>query len=147
MLSLLGIIAGLVLLIAGGTLLVSGASRVATGPGVSPMVIGLTIVGFGTSMPELVTSAVAAYRGESDLAVGNVVGSNLFNSLFVLPVSGSIAPVPIPALGLLDLAVSWGLTAMLIPICFLGEARIGRTTGVVLLIGYAGYTGLRVTQG
>jgi len=84
MLSLLGITAGLVLLIGGGTLLVRGASAIASSLGISPMVVGLTIVGFGTSMPELVVNIIGALEGATGLAFGNVVGSNISNLGLVL---------------------------------------------------------------
>jgi cation:H+ antiporter len=112
--------------------------------GVPATVIGLFVVALGTSMPELATSIIAAIKHESDLALGNVVGSNLFNTLVVLPVSGIVRPIDVPAGGLLDLGVSWILVAILIPVFFLGEARLRRSTGGLLLAGYAGYAFIRI---
>ena len=112
--------------------------------GVSPTIIGLFVVAIGTSMPELVTSIIAAVRRESDLALGNVIGSNLFNSLLVLPVSGLIGSIPIPEGGVGDLIMSWLLAAILIPIFFIGNARLGRLAGVLFVVGYFAYAGYRV---
>ena len=94
-------------------------------------------------MPELVTSVVAAKRGESDLALGNVVGSNFFNSLMVLPASGMIGQIPVPRGGIGDLVVSMVLGAVLIPI-FLRKGRLTRKLGVLLLFLYFGYAALRI---
>ncbi len=87
------LIAGLVLLVAGGELLVRGASKLAVSFGISPLVVGLTVVAFGTSAPELAVSVQAAWAGQVDIALGNVVGSNIFNVLFILGVSAAITPL------------------------------------------------------
>jgi len=84
---------GLVLLVLGAELLVRGASRLAAVVGVSPLVIGLTVVAYGTSMPEMAVSAVAGYSGQADIALGNVVGSNIFNVLLILGISAVITPL------------------------------------------------------
>jgi len=89
----LTLIAGLVLLIWGAELLVKGASRIAAGFGIAPLVIGLTVVAFGTSSPELAISVSSAFKGEADIALGNVIGSNIFNVLFILGVSALITPL------------------------------------------------------
>ena len=86
-------IVGLVFLIIGAEALVRGASRLAMGMGISPLVVGLTVVAYGTSSPELIVSVSTALAGQSDLAVGNVVGSNIFNVLFILGVSAIIVPL------------------------------------------------------
>ena len=91
-----------------------------------------------------VTSIIAAIKNESDLALGNVVGSNLFNTLVVLPVSGIVHPIAIPAGGLWDLAFSWLLVAALIPVFFLRQRRLSRKAGAVLLIAYLAYAAGRV---
>lgn len=96
----LAILGGLAILVAGAELLVRGAVRLAEGVGVSPLVIGLTVVGFGTSSPELVTSVQAALMGQPGIAVGNIVGSNLFNMLVILALSAVIAPLAITQLAL-----------------------------------------------
>lgn len=138
------VVAGCALLFAGGDLTVRAAVDLASVFGVSATVIGLFVVAVGTSLPELVTSIIAAARKESDLALGNVVGSNLFNSLVVLPVSGLIRPIPVPAGGVFDLAVSFGLTLVLIPVFILGKARLTRRTGGVLILVYVSYAAIRI---
>ena len=140
------VVGGCALLFFGGEATIRSGVELATIFGVSTTIIGLFVVAIGTSMPELVTSVIAARRGEADLALGNVIGSNLFNSLFVLPISGLIAQIPVPSGGIGDLAISWVLAAMLIPIFFLGRARLGRPTGAVLISGYLVYAVFRVTQ-
>ena len=137
---------GLVLLFGGGHFTVSGASAVATNLGVPATTIGLFVVAIGTSLPELVTSVIAAARRECELALGNIIGSNLFNSLIVLPVSGLIAPVTIPRGGIADLVVSWALAAFLVPVFFFGRARLGRAAGVFLLLSYFTYATARIAS-
>lgn len=138
-------IGGMAMLFVGGQMTVSGATDLAETLGIAATTIGLFVVAIGTSLPELVTSIIAAARKETDLALGNVIGSNLFNSLVVLPASGLVASVPIPAGGVTDLAVSWALAAFLVPVFFLGKAYLGRAMGVFLLLVYAGYAALRLT--
>ncbi len=87
------LVIGLCALVLGAELLVNGASRLANALGISPLVVGLTVVAFGTSAPELAVSVMSAMRGNADIAVGNVVGSNIFNTLFILGVSASITPL------------------------------------------------------
>mgnify|MGYP001819857246 FL=1 len=135
---------GLALLFVGGKLTVDGAVAMAEIFAVPANIVGLFVVAIGTSMPELVTSIIAAVRNESDLAVGNVVGSSLFNSLVVLPVTGLVQPVPVPEGGIADLLVSWGFVALLIPVFFLGQARLSRGFGVVLFLAYVAYVVVRV---
>ena len=135
---------GCVMLFFGGNLTVDSAVTLAAWFGVSETIIGLFVVAIGTSMPELVTSIIAAMRKESDLALGNVVGSNLFNSLFVLPIGALIRPIPVPEGGLLDLAVSWLLVAILIPLFIFGKATLSRGVGVLLLLLYCSYAIIRV---
>ena len=139
------IVAGVVMLALGAELTLSSATDLAEWAGVSDTIIGLFVVAVGTSLPELVTSIVAALRQESDLALGNVVGSNLFNSLAVLPVGALVAPIPVPSGGTLDLWVSWILVALLIPAFFVGQARLNRWAGFALLAGYFSYLTVRVT--
>lgn len=139
------VIAGIALLFIGGEVTISSSVDLAAKLGISTTVVGLFVVAVGTSMPELVTSVIAAIRKESDLALGNVIGSNLFNSMIVLPASGLVANVVVPAGGIFDLAVSWLLAAILIPIFFFGKARLDRKTGVLLLLLYIGYAALRLT--
>ena len=132
----LGGLAGLAL---GADLLVDGATALAHVAGVSDAVIGLTVVAVGTSLPELATSLVAARRGEGDIAIGNVVGSNLFNTLGILGVAGLVRPLAAPGLGLVDLAVMGAFTLALVPI-MVTRRRVTRAEAVVLLLGYVGYT-------
>lgn len=135
------LIGGLVLLVIGSQLFTAGAVAIARRLGVSELVIGLTIVSIGTSLPELATSAMAAWKGERDIAVGNVVGSNLFNILCVLGVTASVAPsgIPVasPALHL-DLPVMIGACLACLPI-FLTSHRIDRWEGVLFLAYYVAY--------
>jgi cation:H+ antiporter len=142
--SLLFVVAGIALLSAGGEMTIRNGVAIADSLGVSPAIIGLFLIAVGTSMPELVTSIVAATRGESDLALGNIVGSNIFNSLIVLPASSIISQVPVPQGGIGDLLLSLFLTAILIPIFIFGDARLGRTEGAFLLVLYFGYATLRI---
>ena len=138
------IVAGFALLFAGGEMTVRYSVAFAAALGISTTLVGLFVVAIGTSLPELVTSVIAAWRKQSDLALGNILGSNVFNSLVVLPASALVGTVAIPEGGLLDLAVSWLLAAALIPIFFIGRARLGRTSGIMLLIAYAAYAVIRV---
>ena len=137
-------IGGMALLYAGGQFTVDGASVLAESLGISATTIGLFVVAIGTSLPELVTSIIAAARKESDLALGNIVGSNLFNSLVVLPASALVTPVPIPRGGVTDLTMSWVLAAVLLPVFFLGRARLGRLAGLLLLVTYGTYAIYRI---
>lgn len=130
---------GLVMLYFGSQWLVGGATDLALGLGVSKHIIGITIVAFGTSVPELVTSVVAAYRKETDISVGNLVGSNVFNILCVLGLTAAIKPIPIESH-----VVSWdmlwmlGIALILLPMMFIGP-RIGRVSGVILIGSYITY--------
>jgi cation:H+ antiporter len=134
--------AGLALLVLGSRWLVSGAVAFAHALGVSELVIGLTIVAAGTSLPEVATSVLAAFRGERDIAVGNVVGSNIFNVLFVLGLAGLLAPAGLPAPPALlsfDLPVMIAVAVACLPV-FASEALIARWEGALFLFYYAAYT-------
>jgi cation:H+ antiporter len=137
-------VAGLGLLVSGGNLTVKGAEDVALSLGVPPSVIGLTIVAVGTSLPELVTSLVAAVRQEADIAVGNIVGSNIFNLLFILGVTAAIRPIPVPAAGSIDILALVLFTAILVPFSLTNGRCIVRSEGVVLLVLWVAYIALRV---
>jgi len=141
------VIVGIALLSAGGELTIRNGSAIADSLGISPAIIGLFVIAVGTSMPELVTSIVAATRGESDLALGNIVGSNIFNSLIVLPASSIISQVPVPQGGIGDLLLSLFLTAILVPIFLFRDARLGRREGIFLLLLYFGYATIRIYFG
>jgi cation:H+ antiporter len=105
----------------------------------TPAAIGLTIVAIGTTFPELATSMLAARKGEADLAVGNVVGSNIFNILFVLGIATTIAPIDVPNRGPVSLVIGTGLTALLIMLVYTGKLRIRRAEGLLLLSIFIGY--------
>jgi cation:H+ antiporter len=127
---------GLVLLIAGGEVLVRAATSLAQRLGLSPMVIGLTIVAFGTSLPELVTSLQAALRGQPDIAVGNVVGSNIANGLLILGAAALVSPIIVGHRTFVrDGLLLTGATALAIALAF--GSGIGRIEGLVLVIGLA----------
>jgi cation:H+ antiporter len=138
------VIGGFVLLFFGGEMTVRNGVGLADQLGVSTTVVGLFVVAVGTSMPELATSMVAAARRESDLALGNIIGSNIFNSLVVLPVSGVLAYIPVPRGGVADLVVSWLLAALLIPVFVFAKASLGRAVGALLLCSYVVYAVVRV---
>jgi cation:H+ antiporter len=130
--------AGLVMLVLGANWLVSGAVAIAENAGVSQTVIGLTLVAIGTSIPELATSVVASARGADDLAVGNVVGSNLFNVLGILGVAALIHPLHAPDLGWKDLAVLVATALLILPLARSGFV-LSRTEGALLTSGYVAY--------
>ena len=134
----LKIVAGLGVLVFGSQLLVVHAVKIAEALGVSEAVIGLTIIAAGTSMPELATSVVAAFRKQSDIALGNVLGSNLFNILFVLGGSAAVHPVRTSGLQTVDLWMMIGITVVLLPMLFTGK-RLSRGEGLVLVACYGGY--------
>ncbi|MEX2573957.1 MAG: calcium/sodium antiporter [Balneolaceae bacterium] len=134
------VLGGLLLLVLGSHWLVDSALSIARFLGVSESVVGLTIVAAGTSLPEVVTSISAAFRGERDIAVGNVVGSNIFNLTGVLGISGIIAPLDIsPGIIGFDLPVMIAAAAVCLPVCFTGGI-ISRKEGILLLVYYAVYT-------
>jgi len=136
--------AGLVLLTASSRVLVWGAVEMAHGFGVSDLIIGLTIVAVGTSLPELASSAIAARKGEPDLAIGNVLGSNIFNTLAVVGIAGTIHPADVGwEVFSRDMPVMAVLTVSLFAIGygFRGPGRINRLKGAALLACYIGYTG------
>jgi cation:H+ antiporter len=137
------LIVGLLLLIASSRLLVWGAVKIAQGFGVSDLIIGLTIVAVGTSLPELASSIIAIRKNEHDLALGNVVGSNLFNTLAVVGIAGTIHPMSLSADVLSrDITVMAVLTIALFVVGFgfRGQGRINRYEGALLLTSYIGYT-------
>lgn len=139
--NILLVIGGLVLLVLGARWLVQSAVELATTWGVNEAVIGLTIVAAGTSLPEVVTSIVATIRGERDIAVGNVVGSNIFNILCVLGISGLVSPTPLLAgaqLAGFDMPVMLGVAALCVPLFFVG-AILNRIEGFLFLILYIAY--------
>jgi len=140
------VLIGLGVLVMGAQLLVGGAVTVAGAAGLSDAVIGLTIVAIGTSLPELAASAVAAAKGEGDIAIGNVLGSNLFNILGILGVTALIQPLNTAGIRMLDLWVMIGFAVLLAPLMRSGW-RLQRWEGAVLLTLYAGYLGYLVLGG
>jgi cation:H+ antiporter len=123
----------------GGAVTVFGAEGLARAAGISETVIGLTLVAIGTSLPELVASVIASLRGHPDMAVGNVVGSNIFNLLIVLGTTATIRPVPIPEGGVADLIVVIILSGLLWITSVSNGQRIVRTEATLLLGLYFGY--------
>lgn len=137
--STLWVIGGLVALMVGARLLVDGAVSIARGFGISEAFIGLTIVAVGTSLPELATSLIAAIRRQSEIAIGNIIGSNIFNVLGILGVTALITPIPVASRFLtFDLPVMIA-ASLLLTILLLTRPVIGRGVGVAMLAGYVVY--------
>jgi len=135
--------AGLLFLIVSSRMLVWGAVEIAHGFGVSDLLIGLTIVAVGTSLPELASSIIASRKGEHDLALGNILGSNLFNTLAVVGIAGSISPMQVgPEVLSRDISVMAGLTIAIFitGYGFRGQGLINRIEGGLLMAAYFGYT-------
>ena len=138
LMSIVWIVIGLACLIGGSTVFVNAASKFAAELGVDPAVIGLTIVAMGTSLPELATSVVSATKGNSGIAIGNVLGSNVFNILFILGVTGVISPLDIKGITTLDLSVM--VIAMILLWLFsFTKLKISRWEGAVLTLVFIGY--------
>lgn len=133
------IFAGLAGVIAGGQLTVHGAEELARMAGLSETVIGLTVVAIGTSLPELVTSVVAARKNQNDIAVGNVVGSNIFNILFILGISSVIGTITTDGHAITDICVLIGVFALTYAAA-LTRKKINRPMGVIMILLYAAYT-------
>ncbi|MDD4319182.1 MAG: sodium:calcium antiporter [Candidatus Peribacteraceae bacterium] len=158
--SALLVIAGLAGLVLGGSFTVSGAVRIAEAAGVSQALIGFTVVAVGTSLPELFTSAVAAYRGKSDIAIGNIVGSNIFNTFLILGIGATLRPIPFRGDLNVDLLVSLGAAVLLFYLVHNGPVHrrlrfwsqraghaIRRIDGIAMLVAYAAYVGFLVWRG
>lgn len=138
-------IAGLMLLVAGGQIAVDSATIVAKHLQVPDVIIGLTIIAIGTSMPELITSVVATWKGQTDIAIGNIIGSNIFNILFISGLSAVVAPIPVPVRGgIEDVIVMLLFAILLLPLGITNKKRIVRWEGLVLLFMYFGYSIWRV---
>jgi cation:H+ antiporter len=132
------IILGLAAIVGGGELITQSATKIATYFGASDRIIGLTLVAFGTSLPELVVSVTAAVKHEYDMAIGNIVGSNIFNILFVLGTAAMIRPMPFEKAFVTDGAIA--LMAVTMLMMFTAKnAKLGRTGGIIFLCAYAGY--------
>lgn len=137
--SILFIVIGLILIIAGGKAVVYASQEIALAAGMSETLIGLTIVAIGTSLPELVTSIVAARKGETSLAVGNVIGSNIFNLLFILGVSAAIHPVSVNMASIYDFLILSAVTVLSFIFALSGK-KIHRAEGICMLAIYAAST-------
>ena len=133
------VVLGIIGLVLGGWLIVENAQVIAKGFGVSETIIGLTIVAIGTSLPEIATVIIASYRGHAEVAIGNVLGSNIFNSLAVLGAAAMAGPVPVDKqLYVFDMWVMLAATLALI-VFVLSRRPIGRKTGIILTLGYVLY--------
>ncbi|MFP4227346.1 MAG: calcium/sodium antiporter [Salinivenus sp.] len=131
---------GIVGLVGGAHVLVTGAVSIAAALGVSPVVIGLSVVAVGTSLPELATSLVAAWRGQGDIAVGNALGSSIFNLLGILGVTGLVHPLSTASLGWVELSIMLGLSILIVPL-LRSSSTLGRVEGAALVLCYVGYMG------
>ena len=141
LIQLLILAGGLALILLGANWLVDGASSIAKKAGVSEFVIGLTIVGIGTSMPELVVSCTGALQGSSDIAIGNVIGSNIFNVMLILGISAVINPIVLRDINLIDFGVLILSSVLTFVFAFtLKRNVIDRAEGALLLVLYAAYT-------
>ena len=136
---------GMIGLAVGGDMTIEHGVQLAGALGVTTTVVGIAVVAIGTSLPELVTSAIAAMRREADLCVGNVIGSNLFNTLLVLPVSALIAPLSIPHRGTTDIVIALLFAAALIPVFILRGKLMSRLSGGLFLAAWLAYMIFRVS--
>ena len=136
---------GVIGLAIGLQLTIVHGSDLAESLGVPPVIVGMLVIAVGTSLPELITSVFAALKGEADLCVGNVIGSNIFNCLFVLPISALVNPLMVPEGGGLDILVSLIFAFLLIPIFIYGRGIMNRQFGILLVIAYLAYMAFRVT--
>ncbi|MGN0170798.1 MAG: calcium/sodium antiporter [Lachnospiraceae bacterium] len=132
------ILIGAVAIAGGGDLVVDSASRIAIRFGMSQTLVGLTIVACGTSLPELVTSIVAARKNEVDMALGNVIGSNIFNVLLVLGVAAAISPVEVIGANIIDL-IAMTIMSLLVFAFTIKDKKISKTQGIVMLLVYLGF--------
>lgn len=131
-------VVGIIGIIIGGKLVVDSASSIALSFGISEKMIGLTIVAIGTSLPEFVTSVVAASKGESDIALGNVIGSNIFNILFILGVSALISPIPVDISLFLDIIIMI-LVTIITYMFSIRKKDVSKFEGIILIASYAAY--------
>ena len=130
---------GLAAVVFGGDVVVDSATAIAKSLGLSETLIGLTIVAIGTSLPELVTSVVASRKGESGLALGNAIGSNIFNILFILGMSSTLMPIPVVSENITDTLVLIGICVLIYAFARFGE-KIGRGKGLTMIAIYIAYT-------
>lgn len=139
-LSVIYIIGGLAAVIFGGDLVVDNATVLAKAMGWSETFIGLTIIAIGTSLPELVTSVVASKKGENGLALGNVVGSNIFNIMFILGLSSSISPIAVDSRAIINTILLLSVTIAMYVLC-VARKKLGGVEGIIMVSLYAVYTG------
>lgn len=137
---LIYIVGGIAAIVVGGDTVVDAATTIAENFGLSQTLIGLTIVAMGTSLPELVTSIVAAGKGETDMAIGNVIGSNLFNILLVLGIAGAISPIEVLMENVIDAILLIGMSVIVWVFAWTGK-KINRAEGAIMVAIYAGYMG------
>ena len=137
--SILFIVLGAAAIIGGGQLVVNSAKTIAMALGMSETLVGLTVVAIGTSLPELVTSVVAARKGDSGIAMGNVIGSNLFNILFILGMAGVIKPLTADAAFFIDTGILLGISALMLLFAFT-KRKISRVEGITCVLIYVAYT-------
>lgn len=143
--TILFLILGFVFLMGGAEMMVRGAARMAVAVGVSSLVVGLTVVAFGTSSPELAVSVMSAYKGQTDIAVGNVVGSNIFNILVILGISALIVPLVVARqLVRFDVPVMIGASLIVVPMGL--DGKIGRIDGLLLFSAVVAYTVFLIRQ-
>lgn len=133
------LLAGLGMIILGSNFTVDAASKIAKEFGMSERFIGLTIVALGTSLPELFTSVMAARKGNADIAIGNIVGSNVFNILFVVGLSSMVIDVPYQEKFIFDMGIAIAAAVLLLLCCILGKSKLKRWGGALMLLSYAGY--------
>lgn len=133
------VLVGLVMVVGGGTLLVNAAKYIASYFGVSERIIGLTVVAIGTSLPELVTSVMAAAKGETDIAVGNIIGSNIFNVFLVAGVSSLFYPLAFTQGNLYDALVALGAAVLLFALSLFRGHKLGKVAGGIMLACFLGY--------
>ncbi len=138
-LSVVYIVGGLAAVIFGGDLVVDNATVIAQAAGWSETFIGLTIIAIGTSLPELVTSIVASKKGENELALGNVVGSNIFNLMLILGLSSSISPIAVDSRAVANMILLLVMTALMYLLC-VARKKLGRVEGITMVALYAVYT-------
>lgn len=136
--SIIAIVGGVACIILGGNFVVDGASAIAMKFGMSETLVGMTIVAIGTSLPELVTSMVAAKKGESDLALGNAIGSNIFNIVFILGFSALISPMTVDILAIIDTIAVIGVSALVLAFSATGK-KISRVEGGIMIVAYIAY--------
>lgn len=135
---LLFVVIGIVLVVWGSDVTVDAATMIARAAGLSQRFIGLTIVALGTSLPELVTSVSAARKGKADIAIGNIVGSNIFNILFVVGTTALITPVVFKTEFMIDTMISLA-AGILLWLCVFRDRKLGRAGGIIMLLGYVAY--------